>query len=97
MKNGLYFDQSEPRLRVGTAWTSLIIESEVGVVMTARGYAPAIAVSREGFRHIFLVGAKSLSDPLEQLRGRRGIISGEIVEVRKVRPESSAPYELRVP
>lgn len=94
MPNGLYFEPTELRLRVGTAWTLLTIESEVGVVMTARGYAPAIAVNREDFRHIFLVGARSLSEPLEDLR-LQGSIVGRRIEVRKVRAESNAPYELR--
>lgn len=96
MSAGLYFDQSELRLRVGTAWTALRIESEVGVVMTSRGYAPAVLVSREGFKHLLLIGARSLSEPLEELRIKETHLVGLQVEIRKVRPESNAPYELRL-
>lgn len=90
----MYFEVETPRLRVGSGWTTVTLDSEIGVVMTARGYAPAIMVMRDRFRHLLLVGAKSLSEPLEKLRTEKGALDGLIIRVRKIRPEASAPYEV---
>jgi hypothetical protein len=92
----MYLSSETPRLRVGTGWTTVTIQSEVGVVFTSRGYAPAIEVAREGFKHVLLVGARSLSEPIEKLRVEHGQLEGLVIELRKVRPEPSAPYEVRL-
>lgn len=90
----VYFDAETPRLRVGSGWTTITIDSEVGIVVTARGYAPAIEVKRDNFKHLLLVGARSLSEPLERMRAESGSLKGLTVRVRKIRPEASAPYEV---
>lgn len=64
--------------------------------MTQRGYAPAIEVLREDFQHLLLVGAKSLGEPLEGWRSEFGALKGLKVSLRKVRPEPTAPYEVKI-
>ncbi len=90
-----YLEDNLPRLHVGTGWTELTIESEVGVLKTARGYAPGVVVRRAETPHLFLVGAASLAVPLEALREKRGgSLKGAVIRVRKTRPDQTAPYEV---
>jgi hypothetical protein len=90
-----YLSATIPRLRIGSGWTEITIQSEVGVVKTARGYAPAVCVLRGDVEHVLLVGAASLSGPLEEIRNeRQGSLAGAHIRVRKIRPEQSAPYEV---
>lgn len=90
-----YFTDELPRLRIGSGWTEVSIESEVGVVKTARGYAPALHVRRGDVAHLLLIGAASLAGPLEKIRAERaGLLLGACVRIRRVRPDQTAPYEV---
>ena len=95
MSADTYFQDDLPRIRAGTGWVDLRLESEVGVVLTARGYVPAIRVSRGEVLHLLLVGAASLAQPLEALRRQRGgALAGSTIRLRKVRAEQTSPYEV---
>lgn len=91
-----YIDGDPLRLRVGTAWTEIVIQSEVRVLYTRRGYAPVVWALRGQLEHILFVSASSLSEPLEQLRQRRGYLSGVRVRVRKTGEAPTSPYQLEV-
>ena len=90
-----YFDSSWIRFKVGTEWTEIVLKSEVGVVYTARGYAPALIVDRLGSEQIFLIGAQSLARPIEEIRLRKGSLIGAHIEVHRLRPDDQSPYEIR--
>ncbi len=98
MKQGLtdltYIDENEVRLNVTTGWQSLEILSEVGVAYTYRGFTPALIVSRNGARHVLLIGAKSLAEPLNQIRKSRGHLTGIEIRCRKTGTERTAVYEI---
>ena len=89
-----YIDENEVRLNVTTGWQSLEILSEVGVAYTFRGFNPARIVSRNGARHVLLIGAKSLSEPLNQIRKSRGHLIGIEIRCRKTGSEKTAVYEI---
>lgn len=92
-------DTDTPRLAIKSRWTSLTIESDPFVVPTARGYAPAILVRRENIQHAehLLVGARSLSEPLEALRKKRNSLVGAAVRIRKTDDTTpTSPYEVDV-
>lgn len=73
------------RIDIGTRWTSMSLESDPFIVPTARGYAPAVLVRRSGRapREHLLIGARSLSLPLEAIREEGGTLLGRKVRVRK--------------
>lgn len=89
-----YIDESEIRLNVSTGWQSLEILSEVGVAYTFRGFTPALIVSRSGARHVMLIGAKSLSEPLNLILKSRGHLTGVEIRCRKTSTEKTSVYEV---
>jgi len=86
------------RLVVGTDWVPIELVSDPFITVTYRGYAVAIDVRviSTQLEYTLLVGAKSLSDPLEQLRERAGgVLTGQRCAVRKSGVERTATYEMR--
>lgn len=90
------FDSSSPRLKIDDTWVRLELRSEPFVMPTALGYAPAILVTRDGSDeiHHVIVGAKSFTQPLEDLRLRFETLNGVRIAVRKAGPERSDPYQV---
>ena len=90
-------DTSSPRLTIAERWITFTIESDPFVVPTVRGYAPAIMVRREGSAHTehVLIGAKSLAQPLEELRRGAGRLLGIRLAVRKAGPQATSAYEVK--
>ena len=91
-----YIDESEIRLNVTTGWQSLEILSEVGVAYTFRGFTPALIVSRNGARHVMLIGAKSLSEPLNLILKSKGHLIGVQIRCRKTGSEKTSVYEVEM-
>ena len=91
-------DTSAPRLKIDQAWIELEIQSDPFVVTTTRGYAPAILVRRDRASHQehVLIGAKSLAIALNELRQRRGTLTGSRISIRKQSAKRTAPYVLHV-
>ena len=83
-------DTQAPRLVVKDRWVSLTVDSEPFVVRTVRGYAPAVMVrpDNDQIPHHLLIGAKSLSECIEENRPKGGSIIGLRLKIRK---ESLAP------
>ena len=73
---------------------NLSIESEPFVVRTARGYAPAVMVRPDSdhIPHHLLIGAKSLSDCIEENRPKRKSIIGLRLRIRKESMASTSKY-----
>jgi hypothetical protein len=87
-----------PKLSIGTEWTPLEFIGEPFITVTFRGYAAAIDVRviSTGLEYTLLVGAKSLSGPLERLRAPNGgELKGLRVALRKSGEERTAAYEVR--
>ena len=63
-----------PALKVSTGWIELEIISEPDVVLGFRGYTPILRVrkSRTSVEYILYISAKSLAEPLEELRKKNG-------------------------
>ena len=59
-----------PVLKVGIEWIELEIISEPNVALTTFGYAPFLQVReiRTDVEYRFYISAKSLAEPLEELR-----------------------------
>lgn len=88
-----------PRLSIGTDWTPLELLTEPFVTVTFRGYTAGIDVRviATQLEYTLLLGAKSLSEPLENLRvSSGGLLAGKKVAVRKSGEERTAGYEVRV-
>ncbi len=87
-----------PRLQVGCTWTCVRVTGGLEVRLTRLGYAPLIPIVDEGTerRYVLYIGARSIAEPLEQLRKRNG---GKFEElrfmVRKLGPEKTAKYDMR--
>ena len=90
------FDTSSPRLKIDETLLRIELRSEPFVMPAAFGYVAAILATCEGSDEIFhlIVGARSLTEPLEELRTRFGALHGIRIAVRKAGPERSAPYEV---
>lgn len=81
------------RLTVTTRPIVVTIQSEPFVTPTRFGYTPAVLVSKgSSLRQHLLVSAKSLGDPLEEIRVRRGGLTGTVVELKKESDERSSKY-----
>lgn len=81
--------------KFGTAATDIEVVSEAGVLMTVRGYAPVVEVRdlRNGLRSLMFVGAKSLSEPLEQRRRENGgRFKGLRLAIRKESADATSKY-----
>ena len=88
-----------PSLKVGTGWIPLEIISEPNVVLTFRGYAPILRVQkcRTGVEYSLYISAKSLAEPLEELRKNNdGIFKGIRLRIRKESMEQMSKYEIEV-
>ena len=88
-----------PSLKVGTGWIELEIVSEPDVVLTFKGYAPILRMSksRTGVEYILYISAKSLAEPLEELRENNGdIFKGIQLRIRKESMERTSKYEIEV-
>lgn len=85
-----------PRLKVESRWVLANIESEPFVVPTRRGYTAAVLVRRKGVNHAehILVGARSVSEPLELARLRHGHLEGLQIRMRKTGDTATSPYEV---
>ena len=88
-----------PSLNVGTGWIELEIVSEPDVVLGFRGYAPILRVrkSRTGVEYMLYISAKSLAEPLEELRKNNvGTFKGTRFRIRKESMEKMSKYEIEV-
>ena len=86
-----------PSLKVSTGWIELEIVSEPDVILTFRGYTPILQVRkvRTGVEYQLYISAKSLAEPLEELRkGNVGTFKGIRFRIRKESMEQMAKYEI---
>jgi hypothetical protein len=89
-----------PRLEIRTGWVELTVTCEPFVVMTFKGYAPAVHVRviQTGLDYLLYISAKSLAEGLEPMRKNNGgRFSGLRFQVRKASEDKFAKYELRQP
>lgn len=89
------FGTSTSRLEIAGSWENVKIVSEVFVIQTWRGYAPAILVENKSneIMHV-IVGAKSFSSGLELIRKGSGQIINENISVRKLGEARTSLYEV---
>lgn len=89
------FGTSTARLEFTESWADIKIVSEVFVIQTWRGYAPAILVETKSkeIMHV-IVGAKSFSSGLELIRKSGGQIINENISVRKLGEARTSLYEV---
>ena len=89
------FGTSTARLEITESWADIKIVSEVFVIQTWRGYAPAILVETKSkeIMHV-IVGAKSFSSGLELIRKSGGQIINENISVRKLGEARTSLYEV---
>ena len=89
------FGTSTARLEIAESWADVKIVSEVFVIQTWRGYAPAILVETKSkeVMHV-IVGAKSFSSGLELIRKSGGHIINENISVRKLGEARTSLYEV---
>ena len=95
-------EETTPRLRVGTEWQELKIESEPHVAVRKyrdrMQYQPCVWVSdmRTQQLYEFLISAASVCDGLEALRKmNNGVFTGLMFEIRRKGTERTAEYEFR--
>lgn len=90
------FGTTTSRLEIEDAWLDMKIVSEVFVIQTWRGYAPAILVQTptKEILHV-IVGAKSFSSGLEVIRLTCGQIINENISVRKLGKARTSLYEVK--
>ena len=84
-------------LKVGVGWIELDVVSEADVILNVRGYAPILRVrkKRTGVEYFLYISAKSLADPLEDLRQRNGgLFKGLHIRVRKQSGDRMSKYEI---
>lgn len=87
-----------PSLKVSTGWIQLEIISEPDVVLTYKGYAPVLRVRklRTHVEFILYISAKSLAEPLEELRENNAhLFKGIKFQVRKENKAPMAKYEVK--
>lgn len=86
-----------PSLKVSTGWIQLEIISEPNVILTYKGYAPILRVRklRTNVEFILYISAKSLAEPLEELRENNAyLFKGIKFQVRKKNNAPMAKYEV---
>jgi hypothetical protein len=89
------FGTSTSRLEIAESWEDVKIVSEVFVIQTWRGYAPAILVENKSKEIVHvIVGAKSFSSGLEIIRKSSGQIINENISVRKLGEARTSLYEV---
>ena len=87
-----------PKLDVRTGWIDVTITSEPFVVMTFKGYAPAVNVRvvRTGLDYLLYISAKSLAEGLEPMRkANEGHFKGLQFGIRKAAEDKFAKYEVQ--
>lgn len=84
-KQAVKLGTNTPRLQIGTVAVHLEIQSDPFVIPTALGYAPGVLVRRNGGKQLehLLLGARSLSQPLETRRQRLGTLVGCRLTIEK--------------
>ena len=90
-------EETVPFLRVGTGWIELEVISQPDVYLTFKGYVPFVYVRnvRTGLEYGLYISAKSVSEPLEELRknnNRR--FEGIRMRIRKESMDRMSKYEL---
>ena len=88
---------SPTSLKVGVGWIELEVVSEADVMLNVRGYAPVLRVRkrRTGVEYFLYISAKSLADPLEELRRENGgLFEGLRIRVRKQSSDRMSKYEI---
>ena len=86
-----------PTLKIGTGWIELEIISEPDVILTVRGYAPILRIrkSKTDVEYFLYVSAKSMAEPLEELRKNNGgIFSGIRLRIRKESMDRMSKYKI---
>ena len=87
-----------PQFRASTEWKEVEILSETDVVLTYRGYAPALKVKVAGkrFPQAMFISAKSLAVELDEMRiDNNGKFQGLKFFIRKSGPEKTSNYEIK--
>lgn len=87
-----------PSLKIGTGWTEIEVTSEPDVTLTYKGYVPVlrVKVAKTGLDYLLYIGAKSLAEPLENLRAKNGgRFLGLKVQIKKQSIEQFAKYEVQ--
>ena len=86
-----------PRLVLSTKRETFKITKDPFVTHTRLGYTPAILVRRPeaGQQEHVLISAKSISDPVEDIRQRHGTLIGRMISIRKTGTNSKDPFEVR--
>jgi hypothetical protein len=88
-----------PALKVGTGWIEVEIISEPNVILTFKGYAPILRVRKlsNDLEYTLYISAKSLSEPLEELRKNNlGIFKGIQLRIRKESMNPMSKFETEV-
>ena len=87
-----------PPLKIGTGWVEIEVISDVDVTLTFKGYAPilCVRVTKTGLDYVLYITAKSLAQPLEELRQHHGgRFLGLRLRLRKQSSEQYAKYEVQ--
>jgi hypothetical protein len=81
---------------VGPEWVSVEILSEPFVRFANHRYLPAVEVEvlDTGEHTILYVAAKSLAEPLEEVRATRGSLEGATVRLRTYQEDQYRRYQL---
>lgn len=90
-------DEELPFLKVGTAATATLVESEPFIRLTARGYAPCLRVKvlKNDLTYALIISSKSISEALEPLRKKNSGFSGLRLEICKKSEEQMSPYVIK--
>lgn len=91
--------QNQSFLKVGTEWIELEIISESDVILTTFGYAPFLQVKEitTDIEYRLYISAKSLAEPLEELRKHNGdVFKGIQFGVRKESLDKKAKFAVNV-
>jgi hypothetical protein len=86
-----------PRLSIGDSWVAVTVKSDPFVIKTSLGYTAALLVLEKKSNQTYhiIVGAKSISTELEDLRLSLGSLVGLDLKIRKQANDQRSPYELR--
>ena len=87
------------QLKVGTAWSELVVIGEPMVIQTFKGYAPVLPekVKATGLDYFMYISAKSIAEELEPLRQKNdGKFLGLEFSVRKASEDRFAVYEVKL-
>ena len=83
-------------IRVTTKWLSITVVSEPLVLLTYKGYVPALVVKIDGKKipQSLYIAAKSIAGPLEEMRqDNGGLFLGLKFRLRKSSEEKTSVYE----